>query len=152
MRHPSDVLKVGDRVNVWVLSVDKEKRRIALTMIDPAERENKKAEYEKQKQERAEKKAEWEKIKAERAAKHAEWEKRQKEREANKAEGRRDDRGERRDRRDDHHDRGERRGYNRDGGRREVGDYRDRQDREEIATGNTLEEKLAALAGRFNKK
>lgn len=155
VRHPSDVLKVGDRVNVWVLSVDREKRRIALTMIDPAERANKKAEYEKQKQERAEKKAEWEKIKAERAAKHAEWEKRQKEREANRAEGRRDDRGERgerRERRDDRGERGERRGYNRDGGRREVGDYRDRQDREEIVTGNTLEEKLAALAGRFNKK
>lgn len=81
VRHPSDVLKVGDKLNVWVLSVDKEKHRIALTCIDPAQREIKKAEYEKQKQERAEKKAEWEKQKQERAQKQAEWEKRKKERE-----------------------------------------------------------------------
>lgn len=32
IKHPSEVLKVGDRVKVKVLSVDQEKRRIALTM------------------------------------------------------------------------------------------------------------------------
>ena len=32
IKHPSDVLKVGDVVNVKVLSVDTEKGRISLTM------------------------------------------------------------------------------------------------------------------------
>ena len=32
IKHPSEVLKVGDIVKVWVLSVDVEKKRIALTM------------------------------------------------------------------------------------------------------------------------
>lgn len=32
IRHPSDVLKVGDIVTVWVLSVDTNKNRISLTM------------------------------------------------------------------------------------------------------------------------
>ena len=33
IRHPSEVLKVGDRVKVWVLAVDREKKRISLTMV-----------------------------------------------------------------------------------------------------------------------
>ena len=32
IRHPSEVLKVGDIVTVWVLSVESERGRIALTM------------------------------------------------------------------------------------------------------------------------
>ncbi len=36
IKHPSDVLKVGDIVTVWVLSVDVEKKRISLTMKNPA--------------------------------------------------------------------------------------------------------------------
>lgn len=35
IKHPSDVLKVGDIVTVWVLSVDVNKKRIALTMKEP---------------------------------------------------------------------------------------------------------------------
>ena len=35
IRHPGDVLKVGDVVTVWVLSVDPAKKRIALTMKQP---------------------------------------------------------------------------------------------------------------------
>lgn len=35
IRHPSDVLKVGDIVTVWVLSVDSSKKRISLTMKKP---------------------------------------------------------------------------------------------------------------------
>ena len=30
--HPSEVLKVGDVVKVWVLGVDEQKKRISLTM------------------------------------------------------------------------------------------------------------------------
>ncbi len=159
VRHPSDVLKVGDKVNVWVLSVDREKHRIALTMIDPAEREQKKAQYEKQKQERAEKKAEWEKIKAERAAKHEEWKKRQEERAARAAEhgehhGGERDGGRRFERRDDRdgqasRERREFRDRNRDGNR----DYRERDRERTVNTENmTMEEKLAALANMYNKK
>ncbi len=33
IRHPSDVVKVGDVVKVWVVSVDEKKKRIALTMV-----------------------------------------------------------------------------------------------------------------------
>lgn len=36
IRHPSEVLKVGDIVKVWILSVDPAKKRIALTMKPPA--------------------------------------------------------------------------------------------------------------------
>ena len=32
IKHPSEVLKVGDIVKVWVLSVDVQKKRISLTM------------------------------------------------------------------------------------------------------------------------
>ncbi len=34
-RHPSEVVKVGDVVKVWVVEVDKKKNRIALTMLKP---------------------------------------------------------------------------------------------------------------------
>lgn len=37
IKHPGDVLKVGDIVTVWVLSVDTEKKRIGLTMKTPKE-------------------------------------------------------------------------------------------------------------------
>ena len=40
IRHPAEVLKVGDIVTVWVLSVDTAKKRIALTMKAPAEKKN----------------------------------------------------------------------------------------------------------------
>lgn len=42
IKHPSDVLKVGDIVTVWVLSVDVDKKRISLTMKDPNEKKDKK--------------------------------------------------------------------------------------------------------------
>ncbi|MGN0521236.1 MAG: Tex family protein [Eubacterium sp.] len=35
IKHPGDVLKVGDIVTVWVLSVDIDKKRIGLTMKEP---------------------------------------------------------------------------------------------------------------------
>lgn len=35
IRHPSEVLKVGDIVTVWVLGVDMAKKRISLTMKKP---------------------------------------------------------------------------------------------------------------------
>ncbi len=35
VRHPSEVVKVGDVVKVWVLDVDEKKKRIALTMVKP---------------------------------------------------------------------------------------------------------------------
>ena len=36
VKHPSDVVKVGDIVKVWVLGVDLKKKRISLTMKKPA--------------------------------------------------------------------------------------------------------------------
>lgn len=148
VRHPSDVLKVGDKINVWVIGVDKEKHRIALTRLDPATREQRKADYDKQKQERKEQKAEREKKheeylrrKAEREQKHAEYLERQARREA-RSDGKPS--GERQD--------GERREFR---PRREGfgGGYRDRDDSRVPSTENmTMEEKLAALAGKFNKK
>ena len=33
IKHPSEVVKVGDIVKVWVVSVDEQKKRIALTMV-----------------------------------------------------------------------------------------------------------------------
>ena len=36
VRHPSEVVSVGDVVTVWVLSVEKDKNRISLTMRKPA--------------------------------------------------------------------------------------------------------------------
>lgn len=38
VNHPSDVLKVGDIVTVWVLSVDVERKRIGLTMRKPKDK------------------------------------------------------------------------------------------------------------------
>lgn len=35
IKHPSEVVKVGDIVKVWVISVDVDKKRISLTMIKP---------------------------------------------------------------------------------------------------------------------
>ena len=35
IKHPSEVLKVGDIVTVWVISVDVQKKRISLTMKKP---------------------------------------------------------------------------------------------------------------------
>ena len=34
IRHPNEVLKVGDVVKVWVLDVDHKRGRIALTMVN----------------------------------------------------------------------------------------------------------------------
>ena len=164
IKHPSDVLKVGDKINVWVLSVDNQKHRIALTMLDPATRDARKAEHEKQKQERADKKAEWQKIKAEREQKHEEWLKRQAEREKRKAEGGADrargfdnrGNGSRRDFRPRDGEKGE---FGKGGERRPFGDrerrsgYRDKTDERKPSTENmSMEEKLAALADMFNKK
>ncbi len=33
IRHPSEAVKVGDVVKVWVVSVDEKKKRVALTMV-----------------------------------------------------------------------------------------------------------------------
>jgi len=41
IKHPTEVLSVGDIVKVWVLEVNTEKKRISLTMIDPSEKERK---------------------------------------------------------------------------------------------------------------
>ena len=35
IKHPSEVLQVGDVVDVWVMGVDVEKKRISLTMKRP---------------------------------------------------------------------------------------------------------------------
>ena len=35
IKHPGEIVKVGDVVTVWVLSVDPAKKRISLTMIPP---------------------------------------------------------------------------------------------------------------------
>ena len=35
IRHPSEAVKVGDVVKVWVVEVDAKKKRIALTMLKP---------------------------------------------------------------------------------------------------------------------
>lgn len=37
IKHPSEAVKVGDNVAVWVLTVDVEKKRISLTMKDPGQ-------------------------------------------------------------------------------------------------------------------
>jgi uncharacterized protein len=39
VRDPHDVVSVGQIVKVWVLELDKARRRVALTMISPAERQ-----------------------------------------------------------------------------------------------------------------
>ena len=35
IRHPNEVVKVGDVIKVWVVEVDEKKKRIALTMLKP---------------------------------------------------------------------------------------------------------------------
>lgn len=35
IRHPSEAAKVGDIVDVWIIEVDKKKKRISLSMIEP---------------------------------------------------------------------------------------------------------------------
>ena len=35
VRDPHDVVAVGDQVRVWVTSIDQDRRRVALTMIEP---------------------------------------------------------------------------------------------------------------------
>ena len=40
IKHPSEKVKVGDIVTVWVLSVDAKKKRISLTMKKPPEKQN----------------------------------------------------------------------------------------------------------------
>jgi uncharacterized protein len=37
VKHPLDIVSVGDVVTVWVDSVDMKKGRVALTMLSPAE-------------------------------------------------------------------------------------------------------------------
>ena len=44
VKHPLDVVKVGDIVKVWVMSVDSAKKRISLTMKDPNAKSTKKEE------------------------------------------------------------------------------------------------------------
>ncbi len=41
VKHPSDVVKTGDVVTVWVLDVDMAKKRVSLTLIKPKEMDNK---------------------------------------------------------------------------------------------------------------
>ena len=38
VKHPLDVVKVGDVVKVWVLDVDVKRKRISLTMKKPAQK------------------------------------------------------------------------------------------------------------------
>ncbi len=34
IKHPSEVVKVGDIVTVWVISIDKKKERVGLSMLE----------------------------------------------------------------------------------------------------------------------
>jgi uncharacterized protein len=38
IRHPSDVVSVGDTVTVWVAAIDKERGKIGLSMVKGQER------------------------------------------------------------------------------------------------------------------
>jgi small subunit ribosomal protein S1 len=38
VKHPADVVSVGQKVEAWILSVDSETRRVSLSLVDPAER------------------------------------------------------------------------------------------------------------------
>ncbi|MBQ9010742.1 MAG: RNA-binding transcriptional accessory protein [Clostridia bacterium] len=40
IRHPSEVVKVGDIVDVWVMGVDLQRHRISLTMVEDGNRKN----------------------------------------------------------------------------------------------------------------
>ena len=35
VKHPSDVVRVGDTVDVWIEKVDRERKEISLSMIEP---------------------------------------------------------------------------------------------------------------------
>ena len=35
VKHPSDVVSVGDIVTVWVYNIDQEKQKVQLTMVNP---------------------------------------------------------------------------------------------------------------------
>ncbi|MEE0663804.1 MAG: S1 RNA-binding domain-containing protein [Collinsella bouchesdurhonensis] len=35
VKHPSDVVRVGDTVDVWVEKVDRDRKKISLSMIEP---------------------------------------------------------------------------------------------------------------------
>ena len=50
VRDPHDVVSVGEIVRVWVLELDKARRRVALTMISPAERARQQQAAEQRKQ------------------------------------------------------------------------------------------------------
>ena len=56
VRDPHDVVSVGQIVPVWVLELDKARRRVALTMIPPAERELQQRREEARKEQREQKK------------------------------------------------------------------------------------------------
>lgn len=50
VRDPHDVVSVGEIVRVWVLELDKARRRVALTMLSPQERERQQRATEQRKQ------------------------------------------------------------------------------------------------------
>ena len=35
--HPSEIMKVGDIISVWVIEADINRKRLALTMIEPSQ-------------------------------------------------------------------------------------------------------------------
>ena len=36
VKHPSDVVPVGDIVTTWVYAIDEQRQKVQLTLIDPA--------------------------------------------------------------------------------------------------------------------
>jgi uncharacterized protein len=52
VRDPHDIVSVGEIVRVWVLELDKARRRVALTMLSPAEREAQQQATEQRKEQR----------------------------------------------------------------------------------------------------
>ena len=50
IKSPHEVVSVGDVVTVWVLGIDKDRRRLSLSMVDPS----KKAEMDEQRQQQKE--------------------------------------------------------------------------------------------------
>ena len=34
VKHPSDVVRVGDNVKVWVTAVDRDRKKVSLTMVE----------------------------------------------------------------------------------------------------------------------
>jgi protein Tex len=53
VRDPHDIVSVGQIVKVWVLELDKARRRVALTMIPPAELERQRRQEEARKEQRS---------------------------------------------------------------------------------------------------